>query len=119
MEKTFGYKEYDVVVAEVLGYLLNKKDNIVFENFDINNHCHLFYIELLKMTYTLSSYEIYYKTNWFKYIIAKIFCFKKDKIKLANKKSKGYRINFNTLHKELEFSEELLAKIYKEYYYNK
>lgn len=113
------YKEFDTIIAEVLGYLLNKKDNFIIKNFDTNNACHLFYYEILKMIYSLSNKEIYYKTNWFNFIIKKIFFFKKEKIKKANNSTKGYEIDFKDFYKTLEISEEKMSSIYFTYYHKK
>jgi hypothetical protein len=119
MENKYIYREFDVIVAEVLGYLLNKKSDFIIVNFNPKDDCHQFYYEMLKMCYSLTNCNIYYKTNWFKYIFTKIFYFGKNEIKLAKKNTKGYEIDFKTFSKVIEINEHKLARIYKEYYYNK
>jgi hypothetical protein len=113
------YNEFDTIVADVLGFFLSKKSAFIIKNFNIKNPSHRFYYELLKMCYSLTGNEIYYQTNIFDYIVKKIFIFKNDCIKFANKNSKGCELDFNSLSETLELSEKKLGSIYYAYYYNK
>ena len=116
MASEHSFREYDIIVADVLGFLLSKKESIIIKNFKINIPHNRFYYEMAKLCYSLSNKDFYIQTNWFDFIIKKIFFFKKDKIMKANKKTQGYVIDCDDFHKIIEISENKLSSIYYSYY---